>query len=121
MAKDLIRMMHALFLPEQRDVRGESWAPPADIYRTRAGWLVKLDLAGVRPEDVQLEARGSRLTVRGTRRDCVTEEGCHYYRMEISYSHFERDLELPCPVEEARIATEYRDGMLLVHITPEAT
>jgi HSP20 family molecular chaperone IbpA len=55
----------------------------------------------------------------GTRRDGTTQEGCHYYQMEIAYSNFERTLNLPCNLERAGIATDYRDGMLLVHITPE--
>ena len=30
------------------------WRPAADIYRTRTGWLIKYDLAGVRPEDIEI-------------------------------------------------------------------
>src|SRR5262249_20774510 len=96
-----------------------SWRPAADIYQSRQGYLVKLDLAGVRPEDVEVSFRGSQLTVRGVRRDCTAHEGCQYYRLEIAYSRFERTLELPCRLDRARITTEYRDGMLLVQITPD--
>ena len=73
----------------------------------------------MRPEDLELEAHGSRLTLRGTRRDYFSEEGCSCYRLEISYSHFERSLELPCDLEQAQVSTQYRDGMLLVVIRTE--
>src|ERR671925_378332 len=45
-----------------------TWHPRADIYHTRDGWLVKLELAGVRAEDLTIRARGSRLTVSGAYR-----------------------------------------------------
>jgi HSP20 family protein len=120
MPKDLIRLMHALFLPAIQSSDQGLWCPAADVYRTRQGWLVKFDLAGVRPEDIDLEVQGRRMRVRGRRRDCTFEEGCRYYQMEIAYSSFERVLELPCDLQRADITTDYRDGMLLVHINPEA-
>ena len=55
----------------------------------------------------------------GARRDCSLEEGCSYYRMEIAYSHFQRSLELPCDLSRCRITTDYRAGMLHVHIITE--
>jgi HSP20 family protein len=120
MSRDLIRLMHALFLPAARTYRQELWRPSADVYRLRDGWLVKFDLAGVRPEDCRLSIQGGRLTVQGTRRDCFTQEECHHYLLEISYSHFERTLELPGDLEQAQLTTSYQDGMLLVRLQTEA-
>jgi HSP20 family protein len=99
--------------------REAAWQPPADVYRTRTGWLVKLDLAGVRPADLSVRAEGSRLTVQGVRRDCTAEEGCNHFRLEIAYSYFERTIDLPCNLQSAALATDYRDGMLLVQIDTE--
>jgi HSP20 family protein len=120
MSADLIRLMQSLFIPAAESVREVLWHPPADVYRTRHGWLVKFDLAGVRPEDIHVSVDGSRLTVRGSRRDCCLEEGCRCYQMEIAYSHFERCLTLPADLERTRITAEHRDGMLLVRIQTEA-
>src|SRR5205823_4518883 len=95
MSRDVIRLMQALFLPGHGC--GETaWCPAADLYRTPSGWLVKLDLAGVRPEDVRVQAQGRRLTVSGCRRDCTLTEGTSHYHMEISYSRFQRSFDLPC-------------------------
>jgi HSP20 family protein len=120
MANDLIRLMHSLFLPAASAVQEIVWQPPADVYRTRDGWLVKLDLAGVRPEDVQVRVSGSRLTVHGLRRDWCQEEGCRHYQMEISYSEFERTITLPLNLEQMDVTAEHRLGMLLIHIRGEA-
>jgi HSP20 family protein len=93
-----------------------AWRPPADVYRCGGDWLIKLDLAGVRPQDVQVHASGRRLTIRGVRRDWSIQEGNQSYSMEIAYNRFQRSIELPCELEGARIATDYRDGMLLIRL-----
>jgi HSP20 family protein len=116
MAEDLIRLMQRLFLHGEHAVGPGPWRPAVDVYQTSDGWLVKYDLAGVRPDDVSLAVQGRRLTVRGCRRDCCVGETCGQYQMEIAYSHFERIVALPEEVEPARLAAEFRDGMLLVRL-----
>jgi HSP20 family protein len=95
------------------------WQPLADVYRTRDGWLLKFDLAGVRPEDVRVIVHGRRVSVSGVRRDLMLEEGCSYYSMEISYNRFERSLDMPADLEHARITLEARNGLLLVRMITE--
>jgi HSP20 family protein len=116
-----LRFFQVAFPAPSETMRPAVWQPSADIYRTPTGWLVKFDLAGVRPEDVEVEVRGSILTVRGCRRDWAVEQDAHCYQMEISYSCFERALTLPANLERARVSAEHRYGMLLVRIHQEDT
>jgi HSP20 family protein len=95
------------------------WEPSADIYQTRNGWLLKFELAGVRPEDVMVSVSGRRVTVSGVRRDTIVEEGCSYYAMEISYNRFERSLEMPVNLANARVTIEARNGLVLVRMITE--
>lgn len=118
MARDAFRFL-PLFLPGAISARQPEWQPAVDVYRSRTGWLIKCDLAGVRPEDIELTVRGHRLTVGGIRRDCVLEEGCSQYRMEIAYSRFERSIDFPTDLTNAKFTTEHRDGMLIVRISRE--
>lgn len=97
------------------------WRPAADIYRAGRDWLVKFDLAGVHPADVQVSLKGNYLTIRGVRRDRSIQDGHHQaYAMEILYDHFERTVELPCNIEGAAVAIECHDGMLLTYLAMES-
>ena len=102
------------FVPGSNPCGETCWHPSADVYRCDAGWVLKYDLAGVRPEDIRISINGRRITVSGARRDWSIEQGWRHYSMEICYSRFERTIELPEPVSE--YATEYRDGILLVRV-----
>jgi HSP20 family protein len=119
MANKSIHIRQVLFLPSVGNLSDTAWQPAADVYRTRFGWLVKFDLAGVSPDEVELSVQGARLTVRGRRRDCGQEEGCVCHLMEIAYSAFERTIVLPCELDRAEISAEFRLGMLLVRIQTE--
>ena len=92
------------------------WKPLMDVYRTESGWLLKFELAGVQMRDVKLEVEGRTVRLSGIRRDTVCGRMREHYAMEIAYSRFERSVELPCNVSEARVNSKISDGMLLVQI-----
>ena len=120
MSDDLTRLLYGLLHPAVESSHVH-WSPPVDIYRTRDGWLVKFDLAGVQRSDLQVAVAGRHLSLRGRRRDwCVEQEaGCSAYSMEITYSEFQRTIELPDEIERMRVTTDYRDGMLLVQLVAQ--
>lgn len=104
--------------PERRQELTDAWRPPVDVYRRGGTWLLKFDLAGVRPGDVRVRLSGSRVTVSGIRKDWVVEDGFHYHSMEISYNRFERTIELPGDLSGAEYSLEAKDGLLLVRVSP---
>ena len=110
--------MSSFIFPGARQV--EAWQPAVDIYKTRCGWLLKFDLAGVRLDDVQVHVSRRAVTVAGVRRDRLEEAGCRHYSMEITYSRFSRTVELPEEVQGSDMSMEYRDGILQVRIDAHA-
>ena len=90
-----------------------SWQPPADIHHAGRQWLIKLELAGVSPTEVQVRAHANELTVQGRRRD-VVQSGFVCHRLEINYTPFARSFALPAPIDPGSIACEYRDGILRI-------
>lgn len=97
------------------------WCPAADVYRTHGGWLVKVELAGVARNDVGVATQGNTLIVRGKRRDTQLTEGGEQFRLEISYSEFERRIPLPCDLTRAHLEIELCEGMLLVRVESGAS
>ena len=95
---------------------GRLWNPAADVYRTGDGWLVKVDLAGVRSDDVEVRIDGKLLRVSGLRRDSFCGEGVSHYQLEITYSRFEKIIQFPCSIEQAIIERDYRDGLLVLRL-----
>ena len=95
---------------------GRLWNPAADVYRSNDGWLVKVDLAGICADDLEIEIDESSLKIRGCRRDTFVQEGFSYQQMEITYSRFEKTIEFPCLIEGASLAHDYQDGFLIVNL-----
>lgn len=93
-----------------------AWQPAVDIYHCDNDWLIKIDLAGVKQEDIEVDLDTHFLTLKGRRRDLQIQEGQQIYSMEISYNRFERVLELPFDATGASIEMDYRDGMLFIRI-----
>lgn len=93
---------------------GRTWCPSADVYRTREGWLVKVELAGIRLDEIEIEIAGDELHLAGTRRDGGCTETLSYHQLEITYSRFEKSIRFPCPIEGVKVETRYQDGLLLL-------
>jgi HSP20 family protein len=105
-----------------RDTRpsGRLWCPAADVYRTSDGWIVKVDLAGIRPEDIKITIDGRLLRISGSRRDGICGEGVSHYQLEITYSRFEKMIQFPRSIEHASITRDYHDGLLILRLQEEA-
>lgn len=119
--EDLLWLTRRLHLAPRERIRPLRWRPSADVYRTQRGWLVKFELAGVEEEAVEVTLSGRWLLLRGSRFDIDCVEGFESHALEIAYSHFERAVELPVVLDRARLETEFRRGMFLVHVITEGS
>ena len=96
---------------------GKLWYPAADVYQTPDGWLVKVELAGVSSEDIEIDIRESILHITGCRYDKTCEAaGFSYQQMEITYSHFEKTLKFPSSIASAELEHNYQDGLLVIYL-----
>jgi HSP20 family protein len=105
-------------MPITRQVRpsGRLWNPAADVYRSGDGWIVKVDLAGVCSDDMEISLSGSSMRIRGCRKDTFYREGFIYHQMEITYSRFEKQIQFPCEIKEDSVGYDYRDGFLIINL-----
>ena len=93
-----------------------TWKPATDLFRSGNDWLIKMELAGVSPAEVQLHAQRNVLYVHGRRRDVCVQSGYTCHRLEINYTNFERSIALPGEIDAGCIRTEYHDGILRIYL-----
>ena len=115
MAKSFNR--HFSFLGSSKKVEsGRLWYPAADVYQTSDGWIVKVELAGVSVEDVEIDIQGKVLSIIGARKDRSCAVGVSFHQMEITYSRFVKTLQFPSAIEGARIEHNFEDGILIIRL-----
>jgi HSP20 family protein len=98
----------------EEDWLGGSWAPPVDIYEHDGNLVLKAELPGIDPKDVDVRVENNVLTLRGERKfdQEVKRENCH--RVERAYGTFSRSFTLPNVVDTQSIKAEFKDGVLRV-------
>ena len=119
MARSIEHYLHVM--PKASGVRCAQrfWYPAADVYRTRGGWVVKVELAGVAPDELEVRIEGDTLRVAGSRRDEAFSDSVSCQQLEITYSRFEKSIRFPCPIEGAVIEQRYKDGLLILYLQSE--
>ena len=96
------------------------WAPAIDVQETDAEYLLKADLPDVKKDDVKVDVKEGVLSIEGERKQEKEEKGKKFHRIERSYGKFIRRLALPTEVDPQKIAAEFKDGVLNVHLPKSA-
>lgn len=101
----------------RRDSGGQThWVPNTDVYTTEDGLVVKVELAGMRREDLELAVEGNRLLITGQRPDATRTPGIKFLVMEIHYGAFECVIEVPPGYELSLARAAYQNGFLRVDV-----
>ncbi len=94
-----------------------SWIPDADIYETDEGYVIVLNLAGVRKEDIEVFLYEDYLYIKGVRYQPVkTSDVIRYHQLELSYGRFERAFRIPLSVDRNSIEAIWMDGLLMIRM-----
>ncbi len=94
------------------------WAPNTDVFLTEEGMVVKVELSGMRREDLELTVEEHRLRISGHRSDeCRQQQGkCNFIVMEINYGPFETILDLPTGYDLGAARASYQNGFLRIDV-----
>lgn len=96
------------------------WIPSADVYETPERWVVKMEVAGINREDVEITLDDRTLIVRGYRPDPCRQGQCKFRQVEIDYGQFERRFVIPKSVVANRVTANYRNGFLVIELPKSA-
>jgi HSP20 family protein len=93
---------------------GGSWAPAVDIFEREGNIVLKAELPGVDPKDVDIRVENNVMSLRGERKFEAETKRQDYHRVERAYGSFSRSFTLPNVVDTEKIQAEYKDGVLTV-------
>ena len=92
------------------------WVPNTDVYLSEGGLVIKVELAGMRKEDLELTIEENQLKISGHRPDGCRAPKCRFVVMEISYGAFESTIEVPAGYDLARARASYQNGFLRIDV-----
>ena len=92
------------------------WVPNTDVYATDNGLVIKVELAGMRSDNLEITIEGNRLRVSGNRPDGCRAPKCSFLVMEINYGPFETMLELPQGYDLGQAKAAYLNGFLRIDV-----
>jgi HSP20 family protein len=113
---DLFSSFFGETVPSTEKFFGHGFAPDFDISETDGEVILKADLPGVDPKDVEISLTGNTVTVRGEKKEETEEKGENVYKMERRYGGFCRAFALPSDVEEDKVEAAYKNGVLTVKL-----
>ncbi len=97
--------------------RSTTWRPPADILESPEVIRVKVELAGMNEEDIEVTLYEDALVISGERRDeHVYQEGLSYHEAQIRYGPFRIEVYIPTPIVRDAVNARYENGMLSVDL-----
>jgi len=102
---------------ERRPRRGEEemeWLPALDLAETNNEIVVKAEVPGMDPKDIDISLSDGILTIKGEKKQEKEEKEEGYHLVERSYGYFSRTIELPREVQSDKINASYKNGVLKI-------
>jgi HSP20 family protein len=97
------------------------WAPAVDATTKDGDLVIRAELPGVKPEDVDISLHGNVLSISGERKAEQEEERGGYYIRERRYGSFSRSFTLPQGTDESKVHARYEHGVLEVTVEGAGT
>lgn len=122
LVSDMDRMRHLGMTGHERGYEAherthvDAWTPTTDIFCRGADLVIRLELAGVSPDDVEVTFSDGVLSVAGVRTTDPDQQQVTFWQRERSFGHFRRLINLPEHVHEDQISADEEAGLLTVTV-----
>jgi len=112
--RDFDRLFREAFSPTfgEGELSTRTWAPAVDIYENGDNLVLKAELPGINPDDVEIRVEDNTLYLKGERKFEKEVKEQNYHRVERSYGTFTRSFSLPNSVDADKVGASYQDGVL---------
>ena len=92
----------------------QAWAPALDVHEDKDGFSIRVELPGMKREDIEVSIQNGALVISGERQEEKVNEGTEVHRQERYFGRFSRALTLPTAVNGEKVKASYKDGILTV-------
>lgn len=115
------RMLNRFFRDWERDFWGltwrhEQWIPAMEVSETPDAYIVRVELPGVKTDDIEVTIQDDILTIKGKRERSEERKDERIHFVERSYGEFARSLRIPTDVKVDAVEASYKDGVLEVRL-----
>ncbi|HVW22092.1 MAG TPA: Hsp20/alpha crystallin family protein [Opitutaceae bacterium] len=122
---DLQNRLAAVWLPAfapgaKENLTVAEWTPRVDIIEDEHEFLIRAELPDMKKENVKVTVEDGVLTLAGERKLEKEEKNKKYHRIEREYGAFARSFTLPAGTSGERVAADFKDGLLQVHLPKDA-
>jgi HSP20 family protein len=100
----------------QETLAAGNFVPAVDVYEDEHKVVLKLEVPGIRQEDLDVRVENQTLTVRGERRFESEEKEENFHRIERRFGRFTRSFTLPVTVDTGSVAAKYENGVLAIQL-----
>ena len=116
MRKEMDRLWDSFFEGglRRRAEGGGEWLPSLDVSETKNELVVKAEVPGMDPKDIDISLSDGMLTIKGEKKQEKEEKEADYHLVERSYGAFTRSVQLPKEVQSEKINASYKNGILKI-------
>lgn len=90
------------------------WTPPLDLCEDKENLFVRVELPGMKKEDIEVSVHDGSLSIAGERKSDEQFKDADLYRAERFFGRFQRTVSLPSPVAIDKVKAQYKDGVLTI-------
>jgi HSP20 family protein len=90
------------------------WTPALDLYEDKDSLFVKIELPGMKKEEIEVSLHEGSLSISGERKSEQKHQDADMYRAERFFGRFQRTVVLPNPVAADKVKAQYKDGILSI-------
>lgn len=119
--REMDRVFDRFFEPFPEEMRslGE-WAPRMDVSETKDAVVVKAEVPGIEPREIEVSLHGDTLTMKGEKKMEKEDKGERFHRVERTWGSFVRTVRLPMPVDGEKVQATFKNGLLTVTLPKTA-
>ena len=91
-----------------------AWGPSVDVVENDENFQIVAELPGIKMEDVNISLTDNVLTLKGEKKNDVSENKRNYCRVERNYGQFQRSFSLPSSADATKVKANLENGVLTI-------